>query len=221
MGVQKRRSAKPVLQRWEIFILAYPLGFSVPLIGSFYHTAPVICPAGLARMPRDSMTLSSASSVLPHGCVEVPYYRDNAGVELHSPGRWPNRDPNADIVVSRAGTKDLLGSPGRTAFDVAEELRQYGSRCRDGKWLDFNAGTYSMLNHNCNSWTLRVMEKLELHQAIGILRQFTLENVEINPSLRGRLDTAAKWGGAWLAGMSSDEFNGGKITRKSEKCFFN
>jgi len=215
-----RLFSTPVLQAPEpiqlaVLIIAYPL-FSVPLVGQFYHTAPILCSGEVPRSFKAS-GLRVQTVLAAANCAEFPYYSDSHGVVLHAPGNWSN-DSLKKIAVVRVG--DIRSS--KSVEQTAGEIAGWGQQCRDSahRWMDFNVGTYDMLNHNCNSWTLRVMQHFNLTAGVEAMKDFTLENAEINGATRASLDWKARMGGAWLAGFRADDFNGGKVTRTSERCQF-
>jgi hypothetical protein len=214
-GVMFCPTLAPVRQ-FVVAIVAYPL-FKIPTIGQFYHTAPMICPQGILQ----GSIRGQAQHLFPEiimNCIEFPYYSDSLGVTTHAPGQWPNARGSTVVDIVPAG--EIQGHSHNGKPDaLINDFIKWGSSCQDGKtWLDFNPGTYDMLNHNCNMWTVRVLEHLGLASGLRAMKQFALENILVNQKSRLKLDKKSKMVPVSSFGMSPEQFNGGHVLRISPGC---
>jgi len=192
--------------QYSIFVVAYKLD-KFPLVGIFaflykslkvflwangvFHTSVLVC-SGSGR----TVKVGASGCDDCHDCAEMLFDRDVKGV-------WRQGTPMKWNGVTLAQETHFVGNV-RTPFDsvdaFVDHFIQWGQKCEEqnprtglSEWLDFNVGTYHLLNHNCNYFTYQVVLKLRFDGAKHV-RQYAPESAKASSWKRKTLEHLV-----WLA----------------------
>mmetsp|Transcript_44770 Transcript_44770/g.104315 ORF Transcript_44770/g.104315 Transcript_44770/m.104315 type:complete len:192 (+) Transcript_44770:109-684(+) len=134
-------------------------GYDVAKFGgtNFFHTSVVVCPSA-AKLSREKLQDSHNLHMLLEraGCEEMIFDRNETGIWFNQDrGRWSLEEDQTSMVHWRyAGQVRLLGA---TALEASEKLKRWAATPAAG---NFTAGTYHLVDHNCNSFTAAILRKV-------------------------------------------------------------